>query len=203
MLLQQQGWLQWWRRHDHCHYCNQQHHYCHHHAAPVRRGKAMPEVLGTLDSVLTGREWLEGEFGVSDVAVGSYLLYLTAFFPDVRVWPLMAVRCRFLFPAHLCLFFMLGLSCASALSAALLTAAAASQFFIAVAARLYCPRPSCQFVLLPQPTDGPFGLSQRGRVHEAVSALTRCNNSGTAWRRGAAPPEIKRPAHCRLTYTSS
>lgn len=68
----------------------------------------MPEVLGTLESVLTGREWLEGEFGVSDVAVGSYLLYLTAFFPDVRVWPLMAGSVPVPFPCSPVLVFYAG-----------------------------------------------------------------------------------------------
>lgn len=46
----------------------------------------MPDVLGTLNQVLSDRPFLEGEeFTVGDVAVGAYLLYIPLFFPTVRV----------------------------------------------------------------------------------------------------------------------
>ena len=44
----------------------------------------MPDVMGTLDKVLAEQPYLEGqELTVSDVAVGAYLLYIPAFFPQV------------------------------------------------------------------------------------------------------------------------
>ncbi|MEW5300753.1 MAG: hypothetical protein WDW36_003662 [Sanguina aurantia] len=46
----------------------------------------MPVVLKTLNGLLTSKKYLTGdEFAVSDVAVGSYLLYLPMFFPDMDV----------------------------------------------------------------------------------------------------------------------
>jgi hypothetical protein len=48
------------------------------------REKGMPDVLGTLNQVLSDRPFLEGEeFTVGDVAVGAYLLYIPLFFPTV------------------------------------------------------------------------------------------------------------------------
>jgi len=46
---------------------------------------AMPTMLSTLNTLLSKSEYLEGEFSVSDVAVGSYLLYLPLFYPDMFV----------------------------------------------------------------------------------------------------------------------
>jgi glutathione S-transferase len=44
----------------------------------------MPDVMGNLDKVLAGKEFIEGDaFSVSDVAVGAYLLYIPAFLPQV------------------------------------------------------------------------------------------------------------------------
>eukprot|EP00879_Flechtneria_rotunda_P003059 GHRR01003279.1.p1 GENE.GHRR01003279.1~~GHRR01003279.1.p1 ORF type:complete len:222 (+),score=80.08 GHRR01003279.1:162-827(+) len=54
------------------------------------REKSMPDVFGNLDKVLADKEYLEGNtFSVSDVAVGAYLLYIPAFFPqmDLGAWP--------------------------------------------------------------------------------------------------------------------
>eukprot|EP00882_Tetradesmus_deserticola_P012388 GHRQ01013129.1.p1 GENE.GHRQ01013129.1~~GHRQ01013129.1.p1 ORF type:complete len:175 (+),score=85.24 GHRQ01013129.1:132-656(+) len=52
------------------------------------REKSMPIVMGNLDSVLASREYLEGgAFSVSDVAVGAYLLYIPAFFPQLDLSP--------------------------------------------------------------------------------------------------------------------
>lgn len=45
---------------------------------------AMTGLLDTLDKILEGKPYLTGDaFTVSDVAVGSYLLYLPLFFPDL------------------------------------------------------------------------------------------------------------------------
>jgi glutathione S-transferase len=45
----------------------------------------MPDVMGNLNKVLAGREFIEGDaFSVSDVAVGAYLLYIPALAPQVR-----------------------------------------------------------------------------------------------------------------------
>ncbi|GAX84890.1 hypothetical protein CEUSTIGMA_g12311.t1 [Chlamydomonas eustigma] len=44
----------------------------------------MPQMLLPLDKILAMTKYLEGsEFSVSDIAVGSYLLYLPLFFPDL------------------------------------------------------------------------------------------------------------------------
>jgi glutathione S-transferase len=43
--------------------------------------------MGALDLILSEREYLEGSFSVADVAVGSYLLYIPAFFPDLDLTP--------------------------------------------------------------------------------------------------------------------
>ena len=44
------------------------------HTLCTRSEKAMPDVLGSLDAFLAGKEFLEGgRFTVSDVAVGAYL----------------------------------------------------------------------------------------------------------------------------------
>ena len=46
--------------------------------------KAMADILATLDNVLSEQPYLEGqELTVADVAVGAYLLYIPAFFPQV------------------------------------------------------------------------------------------------------------------------
>jgi len=53
-----------------------------------------PTDICTLDTVLADRKWILGdEFSVADVAIGSYLLQVLLFFPDVCVrskWPAMA-----------------------------------------------------------------------------------------------------------------
>mmetsp|Transcript_21670 Transcript_21670/g.54445 ORF Transcript_21670/g.54445 Transcript_21670/m.54445 type:complete len:255 (-) Transcript_21670:265-1029(-) len=41
-----------------------------------------PPLLSVLEKELEGKEWLEGEFGVADVAVGSYLLFIPMFHPQ-------------------------------------------------------------------------------------------------------------------------
>eukprot|EP00798_Chlamydomonas_sp_ICE-L_P002078 gene2078-18261_t len=51
------------------------------------RETQMPATLGTLDAYLSTREYLEGDFSVSDVAVGAYLLYVPAFLPNVDLSP--------------------------------------------------------------------------------------------------------------------
>jgi len=52
------------------------------------REKAMPDVMGTLDKVLAEQPYLEGqELTVADVAVGAYLLYIPAFFPQLDLSP--------------------------------------------------------------------------------------------------------------------
>lgn len=52
------------------------------------RDKQAPELLGALDKILTNKEYLEGaSLTVSDVAVGSYLLYLPAFVPQFDLSP--------------------------------------------------------------------------------------------------------------------
>ncbi len=44
----------------------------------------MPDLFHTLDEILSHQPYIDGEsFTVSDVAVGSYLLYIPAFFPQV------------------------------------------------------------------------------------------------------------------------
>ena len=57
---------------------------------PTTRKKKSPRALDRLEAVLATREWLAGEaFGVADVAVGAYLLYVPQFFGDVSFarWP--------------------------------------------------------------------------------------------------------------------
>jgi len=52
--------------------------------------KGRPKALDKLDALLGTRPWLLGDkFSVADVAVGSYLLYVLFFFPNVSVakWP--------------------------------------------------------------------------------------------------------------------
>jgi glutathione S-transferase len=45
----------------------------------------MPDVMGNLNKVLAGREFIEGDaFSISDVAVGAHLLYIPAFLPQVN-----------------------------------------------------------------------------------------------------------------------
>ncbi|KAI8466418.1 MAG: thioredoxin-like protein [Monoraphidium minutum] len=52
------------------------------------REKSFPDVFGNLDKILAEREFLEGgKFSVSDVAVGSYLLYIPAFLPQLDLSP--------------------------------------------------------------------------------------------------------------------
>uniref|UniRef100_A0A383WFY7 Glutathione transferase n=1 Tax=Tetradesmus obliquus TaxID=3088 RepID=A0A383WFY7_TETOB len=52
------------------------------------REKSMPDVMGNLDKILAGREFIEGDaFSVSDVAVGAYLLYIPAFLPQIDLSP--------------------------------------------------------------------------------------------------------------------
>ncbi|KAF8063755.1 yfcG [Scenedesmus sp. PABB004] len=52
------------------------------------REKSMPDVYGALDKLLADREYLEGNaFSVSDVAVGSILLYVPMFFPQLDLSP--------------------------------------------------------------------------------------------------------------------
>eukprot|EP00878_Enallax_costatus_P002055 GHUV01002221.1.p1 GENE.GHUV01002221.1~~GHUV01002221.1.p1 ORF type:complete len:224 (+),score=60.91 GHUV01002221.1:184-855(+) len=52
------------------------------------REKSMPDVFGNLDKVLAGKEYLEdNEFSVADVAVGSYLLYIPAYLPQLDLTP--------------------------------------------------------------------------------------------------------------------
>ncbi|EFJ50231.1 hypothetical protein VOLCADRAFT_120670 [Volvox carteri f. nagariensis] len=49
-----------------------------------QRPTQMPVMLRTLNDLLTKKPYLTGEaFSVSDIAVGSYLLYLPLFFPDL------------------------------------------------------------------------------------------------------------------------
>eukprot|EP00798_Chlamydomonas_sp_ICE-L_P016434 gene16434-22649_t len=51
------------------------------------RETQMPATLGTLDAYLSTREYLEGDFSVSDVAVGAYLLYVPALLPQLDLSP--------------------------------------------------------------------------------------------------------------------
>jgi hypothetical protein len=44
----------------------------------------MPSTMQALESALGDKEYLCGEFSVADVAIGSYLLYIPRFFPEVR-----------------------------------------------------------------------------------------------------------------------
>jgi len=44
-----------------------------------------PPLLAVLDKELEGKEWLEGDFGVADVAVGSYLLFIPMFHPQFQM----------------------------------------------------------------------------------------------------------------------
>ncbi|GLC49345.1 hypothetical protein PLESTB_000209300, partial [Pleodorina starrii] len=49
-----------------------------------QRPTQMPVMLRTLNDLLTKKPYLTGDgFSVSDIAVGSYLLYLPLFFPDL------------------------------------------------------------------------------------------------------------------------
>ncbi|PNH08375.1 Protein gstA [Tetrabaena socialis] len=49
-----------------------------------QRSTQMPIMLRTLNGILATKPFLAGdEFSVSDIAVGSYLLYLPLFFPDL------------------------------------------------------------------------------------------------------------------------
>lgn len=49
-----------------------------------RRERWMPDVMGNLNNYLSDKQWLEGDdFTVADVAMGSYLLYIPAFCPQV------------------------------------------------------------------------------------------------------------------------
>jgi glutathione S-transferase len=44
----------------------------------------MPDIMGNLDKVLAGKEFIEGDaFSVSDVALGAYLLYIPKLAPQV------------------------------------------------------------------------------------------------------------------------
>ncbi|KIZ07226.1 glutathione S-transferase [Monoraphidium neglectum] len=55
-----------------------------------QRETQMPKVLGPLDKVLAGRDYLEGgKFGVADVAVSTCLGYIQMFLPhmDLSTWP--------------------------------------------------------------------------------------------------------------------
>eukprot|EP00877_Chromochloris_zofingiensis_P007915 jgi/Chrzof1/3377/Cz12g23060.t1 len=54
------------------------------------RERWMPDVMGNLNNYLSDKQWLEGDdFTVADVAMGSYLLYIPAFCPqvDLSPWP--------------------------------------------------------------------------------------------------------------------
>ncbi|MEW5313118.1 MAG: hypothetical protein WDW38_004709 [Sanguina aurantia] len=52
------------------------------------REKGLPDVMGSLERVLEGQEYMEpGGFSVSDVAVGAILMYVPRFLPDVDLSP--------------------------------------------------------------------------------------------------------------------
>ncbi|EFJ41347.1 hypothetical protein VOLCADRAFT_77635 [Volvox carteri f. nagariensis] len=52
------------------------------------RERSMPDLFRTLDELLSRQEYIEGDsFSVSDVAVGAYLLYIPAFFPQLDLSP--------------------------------------------------------------------------------------------------------------------
>lgn len=50
--------------------------------------KQMPQIMDTLNQIFSDCHYLvDDTFGVADVAVGSYLLYLPLFFPDLDLTP--------------------------------------------------------------------------------------------------------------------
>ncbi|KAG2428278.1 hypothetical protein HXX76_010428 [Chlamydomonas incerta] len=52
------------------------------------RERSMPDVFGTMDALLAASPYIDGPaFGLSDVLVGAYLLYIPAFLPQVDLTP--------------------------------------------------------------------------------------------------------------------
>ncbi|QFZ91049.2 glutathione S-transferase family protein [Synechococcus elongatus] len=59
----------------------------------ANRAKEAPRLLGSLNTLLSQRDYLVGDrLGVADIAVGSYLAYVPMFFPDFDLSPYPAVQ---------------------------------------------------------------------------------------------------------------